>query len=76
MATWDTLPIFIALPLALAAACMSGDGYARQQVSIYLTEILEAHAADLGGDPGYLLGMDTDAVWPLPARTDTSATGS
>jgi hypothetical protein len=69
MAVWDNLPIVIALPLALVAALMSGSAEARQEVSAFIAEAMAPQAADMGGDPGYLLGMANDAVWPLPARS-------
>jgi hypothetical protein len=66
MATWDNLPIVIALPLALAAALMSGNAHARQAVSMFITEALAPQTADFGGDPGYLLGTAQEPVWPQP----------
>jgi hypothetical protein len=66
MSTWENLPILIALPLAVAAALMSGDAPARQEVRSFFAEALAPQAADLGGDPGYLLGMEVETVWPLP----------
>jgi hypothetical protein len=68
MATWDNLPIVIALPLALAAALMSGNAQARQDVSEFIAEALAPQPVDLGGDPGYLLGTAQEPVWPLPAQ--------
>jgi hypothetical protein len=66
MATWDNLPIVIALPLALAAALMSGNAQARQAVSTFITEALAPQPADLGGDPGYLLGTAQEPLWQQP----------
>jgi hypothetical protein len=70
MAIWDTLPIFIALPLALAAALMSGDVQARREISVYLTQAFTPQAADLNSDPGYLLGIANQTIWPLPDRAE------
>ncbi len=70
MATWDNLPILIALPLALAAAFMSGNAEARQKVSNYFAQVLKPQAIDPGGDPGYLLGVSNETIWPLPARPE------
>jgi hypothetical protein len=67
MATWDTLPIVIALPLALAAALLSGNAQARQEVREFVAEALAPQPVDLGGDPGYLLGTVQEPVWPQPA---------
>jgi hypothetical protein len=66
MTTWENLPILIALPLAIAAALMSGGPQVRRDVTIFLTDALKPQAADLGGDPGYLLGTDVETVWSLP----------
>jgi hypothetical protein len=63
MATWDNLPILIALPLALAAALMSGNAQARQAVSMFITEALAPQSSDFGSDPGYLLGTAQEPVW-------------
>jgi hypothetical protein len=70
MATWDNLPILIALPLALAAACMSGNAEARQQIGGYLAQVFQPQAIDLGADPGYLLGTASETIWPLPAQPE------
>jgi hypothetical protein len=67
MATWDNLPITIALPLALAAALMSGNAEARREVSEFIAEALVPQPVDLGGDPGYFLGIAQEPVWPQPA---------
>jgi hypothetical protein len=66
MVTWDNLPIAIALPLALAAALMSGNAQALQAVSTFVTEALAPQAADLGDDPGYLLGTAQEPIWHQP----------
>lgn len=34
---------------------MSGNAQARQALSVFIAEALQPQAADLGGDPGYLL---------------------
>jgi hypothetical protein len=70
MATWDTLPILIALPLAVTVACMSGNAEARQHISGFLAEAFKPQAIDLGGDPAYSLGIAPDKTWPLPTQPD------
>lgn len=68
MATWDNLPIMIALPLAVIAALMSGNAQARRAVSVFITQALEARPGDPGGDPGYLPGTapEPDRVLSSP----------
>ncbi len=66
MLRWDNLPIVIALPLALAAALMSGNVQARQAVSGFISQAMASQPADLGGDPGYLLGVAQEPVWVRP----------
>jgi len=68
MTTWENLPILIALPLAVAAALMSGGHQARRDMTMFLTDAFKPQAADLGGDSGYLLGTDVETVWSLPLR--------
>jgi hypothetical protein len=59
------LPIMLALLLALMAALVSGDAEARQEIVSFVTVALTPQIADLGGDPGYLSGVDAQ-VFPLP----------
>nr|WP_294523632.1 hypothetical protein [uncultured Rhodopila sp.] len=62
----DNLPVVAALLLATAAALTSGNAAAREAIGRFVTEAMNPQAADLGGDPGYLLGQSDDTVWPLP----------
>jgi hypothetical protein len=63
---WDNVPVIAALLLASAAALTSGDPSAGATIGRYVAEALSPQAADLGGDPGYLLGTSTETVWLLP----------
>jgi hypothetical protein len=72
MATWDNLPILIALPLALAAACMSGNAEARQQISRYIVEALTPQVIDLGGDSNDPFGTANDTIWPFPIQLEAA----
>jgi hypothetical protein len=60
----------IALPLALMAALMSSSGEAGLEIRGFFAAALQPQLVDLGGDPGYLLGMATETVWPLPAASE------
>nr|WP_294502723.1 hypothetical protein [uncultured Rhodopila sp.] len=66
MRIWDGVPIIAALLLASAAALTSSDSAARENIGQFVAEALSPQAADLGGDPGYLLGNSPDTVWTLP----------
>jgi hypothetical protein len=68
MAPWNNLPIYIALPLALVAALMSGDGQARRDISYFVAEALKPQAIDMGSDVGYFLDETNQSIWPLPDR--------
>ncbi len=48
MQRWDNLPVAAALLLAIAAAVMSSQPLARQEVTNYLSEALAPQMADLG----------------------------
>jgi hypothetical protein len=71
MGVWENLPILVALPLALAAALVSGGTETRHAVTSFLAEALEPQAVDLGGDARYLLGVPTVTVL-LPSPTPAS----
>jgi hypothetical protein len=47
----ENLPVLVALLLAMAAALMSSDTQARQEVTKFLTEALQPQTADLGAAP-------------------------
>jgi hypothetical protein len=72
MDIWKDVPIFVALPLAVVAAVMSGGGGVQQEIASYLAEALKPQVADLGSDPGYLLGVATPWL-PLPQDVTTIA---
>jgi hypothetical protein len=59
---WENLPIWVALPLAMAAALVSGNSGARQDVASFFAEALKPQTADLGNDPGYLSGIATVTI--------------
>jgi hypothetical protein len=60
------LPIMLALLLAMMAALVSADAEAKQEIASFVIAALRPNVADLGGDPDYLSGVDTEA-FPLPA---------
>jgi hypothetical protein len=69
MEALEHLSILVALLLAMAAALMSSDVEARQEVIGLFSGTLESQRADLVGDPGYLSGTITEPFsFPLPKR--------
>jgi hypothetical protein len=66
MNNWKNLPVLAALLLALAAAMMSSDPNAVRDIISFSAEVLKPQIADLGQDPGYLLGTAPTTDWLLP----------
>jgi hypothetical protein len=64
---WENLPIWVALPLAMAAALVSGNSGVRQEVTSFVAEALKPQTTDLGDDPGYLSGIAAVSI-RLPPR--------
>jgi hypothetical protein len=62
----DQLLTSLVLSLAIAAALLSSSTEAPREVAGYFADAFKPQTADLGGDPGYLLGMSTETVWALP----------
>jgi hypothetical protein len=51
MEVWENLPILVALLLAVAAALVSSDTEARQEVTSFFVEALKPQTVDLGATP-------------------------
>jgi hypothetical protein len=51
MGVWENLPVVVALLLAMAAALVSSDTEARQEVSSFITDVLKPHTVQLAATP-------------------------
>jgi len=67
---WADFPIWVAMLLAMTAALMSSDTQAKQDVSNFFVEALKPQTADLGSDPGFLLGEATETIWLRQSEAD------
>lgn len=51
MGVWESLPVLVALLLAMAAALVSSDTEARQEVTSFIADALRPHVVDLAANP-------------------------
>jgi hypothetical protein len=75
MEALEHLSIMVALLLAMAAALVSSDTEARQEIIGFFAEVFKPQTPDLGADPGYLLGMATETVPPSLPKLDPIVRG-
>ena len=76
MELWNNVPVSVAVLLALAAAVMSSSPATRQKITLFSVEAFMPNVADLGGDPGYLNGVATEAQWLPPPNPNPAGRGT
>jgi hypothetical protein len=70
MKNWESVPVAVAVLLAMAAAMMSSSPTSLQEFISFSAEALKPNIADLGQDPGYLAGTAATTNWLPPPRPD------
>jgi hypothetical protein len=72
MGQWENLSILLAVLLAVIVAVLSSAPRVAQEIVSYSAEALKPQTADLGADPGYLLGTASDGRWLPSPKPDTT----